>query len=290
MRNILLIFFISSFFNVIHAVEYYGVSVGEFSGSGVEGEVYLINSTHLQIIDFRATRPSLPPIPFAFISASNEKSAPQIYQYHSSQNSEWIQKLVSLGGEHHKTHTRLIVKMTGSAAQWKQFAVVDFNGNVLSSVTLNQKPPQPFCCFESEPDMGLFGEYGIISDPIEVLDSRTLRIPKFSYKASQTPDGYFFAGAGTEIDQKTGKKAVIVGRDSTLNTCPMLRDITDQSMTIRLDRTQTIYDIEWISVFCYKYSHDFGHLDMGLVENEEQVPPYIPDVRTSEPSHFVQRC
>ncbi|EFO99391.1 hypothetical protein CRE_22290 [Caenorhabditis remanei] len=278
------------FSDVINGIEYFGVSVGEFGGSGVDGEVFLVNSTHLQILGFRVGKPNLPPIPFAFISASNEKSTPKIYQYHSSPNGEWLENLVSLGSEQHKTHTRLIVKMTGSAAQWKQFAVVDNSGNIIASVNLNKKSPQPFCCFESEPDMGLFGEYGIISDPIEVIDSRTLRIPRFSYKASQTPDGYFFAGAGTDIDQKTGKKAMIVGRDSTLNACPMLKDITDQTMTVRLDRSQTIYDIEWISVFCYKYSHDFGHLDMGLVENEEQVPPYIPDVRTSEPPRISQRC
>lgn len=70
----------------------------------------------------------------------------------------------------------------------------------------------------------------------------------------------------------------------------MLKDITDQDIIIRLDQSQTIYDIEWISVFCYKYSHDFGHLDMGLVENEEQVPPYIPDISISEPHVISQNC
>ncbi|ULT84791.1 hypothetical protein L3Y34_013463 [Caenorhabditis briggsae] len=291
-RNGQLLFFacfISSLFDVLHGIEYFGVSVGEFSGTDVEGEVFLVNSTHLQILDFKTNNPNSPPSPFVFISASGEKSKPQIYKYHTSRNTEWIEKLVSLGKEQHKTHTRLIVKMTGSAAQWKKFAVVDLNGKVIGSVDLNQKPPQPFCCFESEPDMGLFGEYGIISDPIEVIDSRTLRIPRFSYKASQTPDGYFFAGAGKDIDTKTGKKAVIVGKDLSVNTCPMLKDITDETMIVRLDPSQTIYDIEWISVFCYKYSHDFGHLDIGLVENEEQVPPYIPDLRSSEPS-AIQKC
>lgn len=117
---------------------------------------------------------------------------------------------MSLSHEQHQIDTRLIVKMTGSAAQWKQFAVVDSNGvsvgnrdaafffwiimfqNTLASVNMNQKPSAPFCCFESEADMGLFGEYGIISDPIEVIDSRTLKIPKFSYKASQTPGTAFY--------------------------------------------------------------------------------------------------
>lgn len=109
---------------------------------------------------------------------------------------------VSLNSDEHKTPSRLVVKLTGSAAQWKQFAIVDMNGvsvviyvkktslffqSVLSSVNLDKKPPQPFCCFEREEDMGLFGEYGIISDPIEVIDSRTLKVPKFSYKASETP-------------------------------------------------------------------------------------------------------
>ncbi|CAB16924.1 DM13 domain-containing protein [Caenorhabditis elegans] len=282
--------FIISYSGVIRAIEYNGVSLGEFSESDVEGEVFLVNSTHLQIVNFRTTKTNLPPIPFAFISSNNQKSTPKIYRHFSSQNGEWLSKLVSLSHEQHQIDTRLIVKMTGSAAQWKQFAVVDSNGNTLASVNMNQKPSAPFCCFESEADMGLFGEYGIISDPIEVIDSRTLKIPKFSYKASQTPDGYFFAGAGSEIDQKSGKKAAILRSDQTLNYCPMLKDITDQDIIIRLDQSQTIYDIEWISVFCYKYSHDFGHLDMGLVENEEQVPPYIPDISISEPHVISQNC
>uniref|UniRef100_A0A1I7V3P3 DM13 domain-containing protein n=1 Tax=Caenorhabditis tropicalis TaxID=1561998 RepID=A0A1I7V3P3_9PELO len=180
--------------------------------------------------------------------------------------------------------------MTGSAAQWKQLAVVNPNGDTLSFVNLNLKPPQPFCCFESESDLGLFGEHGIVSDPIEVIDSRTLRIPKFSFKASQTSDSYFFAGAGTEINKNSGIKAFIIGRDSTPDSCPMRKDLTDQTMTVRLDQSQTIYDIEWISVFSYKNSHDFGHLDIGLVENEEQVPPFIPDVRTSEPPRSARNC
>lgn len=288
MRNTIFHFLsIASFFGWIRAIEYNGVSVGDFAGGGVEGEVFLVNSTHLQIIDFKMSKPSSNP--FVLIS-DKQKSVPQIYQYHSSRTGDWLQALVSFGGEQQKTHTRLIVRMTGSAAQWKQFDVVDSNGKTIASVNLNQKPPQPFCCFESESDMGLFGEYGIISDPIEVLDSRTLRIPRFSYKASQTPDGYFFAGTGAEINQNSGIKASIVEKDSSLNSCPMLKDITDQHMIVRLDRSQTIYDIEWISVFCYKYSHDFGHLDIGLVENEEQVPPYIPDIRTSPPQRVTQNC
>lgn len=69
----------------------------------------------------------------------------------------------------------------------------------------------------------------------------------------------------------------------------MLQDITDRDMIVRLAENQTIYDIEWISVFCYKYSHDFGHLDIGLVENEEQVPPFIPEIRSSEPPRYTKK-
>ncbi|CAI2358077.1 unnamed protein product [Caenorhabditis sp. 36 PRJEB53466] len=288
MWNIL--FYITYFFGVIRAFEYYGVSVGTFSGAGVQGEVFLVNETHLQIVDFRATSLNLPPIPFILISGNNQRTTPKVYQYLHSPNGEWLQKLVSMGNEH-KTHSRLVLKMnSGSAAQWKQLAVVDVNGSILSSVILDKKPPQPFCCFEREPDMGMFGEYGIISDPVEVLDSKTLRVPRFSYKASQTPDGYFFAGSGSEIDTNSGKRALIVGKDSPSNICPMLQDITDRDMIVRLGENQTVYDIEWLSVFCYKYSHDFGHLDLGLVENEEQVPPFIPDVRSEPPTGVRRSC
>uniref|UniRef100_A0A8R1DMP4 DM13 domain-containing protein n=1 Tax=Caenorhabditis japonica TaxID=281687 RepID=A0A8R1DMP4_CAEJA len=286
MRNV--IFFPIFLLGSVRAVDYYGVSVGELSGSGTEGEVFLVNSTHLQILDFKSENSNLPPVPFVLISSTGQKSVPKIYKYEYSPNGEWLKKLVSLG-EDHKTYTRLVVKMTGSAAQWKQFAVVDSNGSILSSVNLDKKPPQPFCCFEREADMGLFGEYGIISDPIEVLDSKTLKVPRFSYKASQTPDGYFFAGTGSEIETKSGKKLAVIGKDTVDNICPMLQDISDRDMIIRLAENQTIYDIEWLSVFCVKYSHDFGHLDLGLVDNEEQVPPYMPEMRSAEPTKSVQK-
>ncbi|CAD6188929.1 unnamed protein product [Caenorhabditis auriculariae] len=161
--------------------------------------------------------------------------------------------------------------------------LIGFSVETLSAVSIDKEVPKPYCCFEKEPGLGLHGEYGIASDPIEVLDSKTLSIAGFSYKASRTPDGWFFAGQGDQIDQMTGKKALIVGKDEPHKHCAMKEDISNQDFIIRLAGNQTIYDIEWLSVFCYRFSHDFGHIELGLVEDEYLVPPFIPEVRESAP-------
>lgn len=49
---------LSFFTEFVRAFDYFGVSVGSFEGSDVEGEVFLVNSTHLQILDFSAGKAS----------------------------------------------------------------------------------------------------------------------------------------------------------------------------------------------------------------------------------------
>ncbi|CAB3401033.1 unnamed protein product [Caenorhabditis bovis] len=269
-------------------IEYYGNYIGSISTNGIEAEVYLVNTSHIQVVNFRTKTGELAPLPFATLDQFGKPTlASNVYQYLESPAGDWLLKLSSLGNR--RSGVRFVLELPGSAAQWKQFAVIGTNGRTIASINIDKPAPKPFCCFERESDIGLFGEYGIFSEPIEVLDSKTLRIPNFSYKASETPDGYFFAGIGPTIDTTSGKKAMIVGRDTPNRICAMHQNIVDQHMVVRLAEGQTIYDIEWLSVFCYQYSHDFGHLDLGLVEDEELVPPFMPDIRASPPPSLPQQ-
>ncbi|ETN70172.1 hypothetical protein NECAME_04993 [Necator americanus] len=65
--------------------------------------------------------------------------------------------------------------------------------------------------------------------------------------------------------------------------CSINEDWTNQDITVRLVEGQTVYDIEWISVFCYNYSVDFAHLPVNLTKNVNFVPAYLPEFRKTAP-------
>lgn len=66
--------------------------------------------------------------------------------------------------------------------------------------------------------------------------------------------------------------------------CPLKEDYSDgNNLTVRLPGNQTIYDINYISIFCYEYAVDFGHIYFNLSPKDVKVPPYIPPIREEPP-------
>lgn len=66
---------------------------------------------------------------------------------------------------------------------------------------LKGEPPKRFCCISNpeDPVNGLIPlEYGTQSKPIQVLDSKTLRIPKFIFDGSKPP-GEFVCNFSIQI-------------------------------------------------------------------------------------------
>uniref|UniRef100_A0A183D5J6 DM13 domain-containing protein n=1 Tax=Gongylonema pulchrum TaxID=637853 RepID=A0A183D5J6_9BILA len=59
--------------------------------------------------------------------------------------------------------------------------------------------------------------------------------------------------------------------------------IGNSDLVVRLAHPQTVYDINYISVFCYEYAADFGHIYFSLPRDHIFVPPYIPPVRDEPP-------
>ena len=47
----------------------------------------------------------------------------------------------------------------------------------------------------------------------------------------------------------------------------------------RLGGGQTIYDVDYLSLFCYQYDVDFGHIRFKFNEKEQPLPAHIPPVR-----------
>uniref|UniRef100_A0A914ZF09 DM13 domain-containing protein n=1 Tax=Parascaris univalens TaxID=6257 RepID=A0A914ZF09_PARUN len=152
----------------------------------------------------------------------------------------------------------------------------------LSAVNLNKDAPKPYCCISDENDArrGLVGFfYEVSSGPIIVLDSKTFLIPNFRFQGSIPPDGWIFSGKG-DIDKATGKIAYVIGRDTAERHCPLREDYDGRKeLIVRLANDQTVYDINYISVFCYEFAVDFGHVVFDMRALQVAVPAYIPPVQ-----------
>uniref|UniRef100_A0A914V472 DM13 domain-containing protein n=1 Tax=Plectus sambesii TaxID=2011161 RepID=A0A914V472_9BILA len=157
----------------------------------------------------------------------------------------------------------------------------------LSAVNVNDKTaPEPFCCITDagNPSKGIVGAwYNAGAGPIRVLDAKTLVLPQFTFEGTKPPDGWIYAGRG-KVDKDSGKKALVVGRDSSALHCPLREDWTGrQDLTVELGDGQTVYDINYLSVYCFAVGVNFGHVPVNLTPQRNPVPPSIPPVRDGPP-------
>jgi hypothetical protein len=53
---------------------------------------------------------------------------------------------------------------------------------------------------------------------------------------------------------------------------PITRKYNGEDITIKLPGDLTVYDIKWLSMWCVKYSVEFGHVD---IPQDLNVPPYF---------------
>ena len=63
----------------------------------------------------------------------------------------------------------------------------------------------------------------------------------------------------------------------------MRDDIHNQVVTIELPEDQTVYTINYLSVYCYAVGVDFGHMEVAVDPSRTPVPPALPAVRTQAP-------
>lgn len=157
----------------------------------------------------------------------------------------------------------------------------------MATVRLDKKViPSKYCCI-SDPEnssKGLVGFfYNVSSAPLIIHDAKTLVVPQFSFEGFKPPDGWIYAGKG-QVDKSSGRKAFIVGRDTPQHHCALKTNyLGNTDLIIRLAKEQTVYDINYISVFCYEYGVDFGHIYFDLFPEQIIVPPYIPPIQSKLP-------
>ncbi|CAH1121732.1 unnamed protein product [Ceutorhynchus assimilis] len=115
--------------------------------------------------------------------------------------------------------------------------------------------------------------HGLRSDNISILDAKTFYIPNLHYDGAG-PDAYFWVGNGTE-PTAFGYKV-----PNELGSLEPLRGYLGEDIEIQLPGTLTVYDIDWLAVWCVQFRHNFGHV---MIPKDLDVPPALGQTKISPP-------
>ncbi|XP_015597232.1 protein Skeletor, isoforms B/C isoform X2 [Cephus cinctus] len=107
--------------------------------------------------------------------------------------------------------------------------------------------------------------HGLRSENITILDSKTFYIPNLHYDGAG-PDAYFWVGTGPE-PTSLGTKV-----PNEMGSLEPLRGYQGEDIEIVLPDNLTVYDIQWLAVWCVQYRHNFGHV---LIPKDLDVPPAL---------------
>lgn len=107
--------------------------------------------------------------------------------------------------------------------------------------------------------------HGLRSSNISILDAKTFYIPNLHYDGAG-PDAYFWVGNGSEPNV-LGKKV-----PNEMGSLEPLRGYQGEDIEIQLPDGLTVYDIDWLSVWCVKYKHNFGHV---FIPKDLDIPPAL---------------
>ncbi|XP_076177973.1 protein Skeletor, isoforms B/C isoform X2 [Ptiloglossa arizonensis] len=107
--------------------------------------------------------------------------------------------------------------------------------------------------------------HGLRSGNITILDSKTFYIPNLHYDGAG-PDTYFWVGNDSEPNT-FGTKV-----PNEKRSLAPLREYQGEDIEIVLPGNLTVYDINWLSVWCVAYKHNFGHV---FIPKDLDVPPAL---------------
>nr|CAI5861596.1 unnamed protein product [Callosobruchus analis] len=115
--------------------------------------------------------------------------------------------------------------------------------------------------------------HGLRSDNISILDAKTFYIPNLHYDGSG-PDAYFWVGNGSE-PTSFGIKV-----PNEMGSLDPLRSYQGEDIEIQLPGSLTVYDIDWLAVWCVQHRLNFGHV---LIPKDLDVPPALGQTKISPP-------
>ncbi|XP_030369637.1 protein Skeletor, isoforms B/C isoform X2 [Scaptodrosophila lebanonensis] len=257
---------------------YYGRYIGQFSNfaHGIKGSIYAVDESTLFVKSFaydgtgpdaffwvgKTARPSpdgyIIPYPEEYMGID-----PPILQAHN--NTDIILRLPM--GKRIKDIRWLSV--------WCRRFTVDF-GEVFIPAGLDVPKPRVLPEFKRL-------AHGLRSSNISVLDAKTFYIPNLHYDGAG-PDAYFWVGNGSEPNIMGIKVPNEIG------SLEPLRGYQGEDIEIQLPGTLTVYNIDWLSVWCVEYRHNFGHV---FIPKDLDVPPALGQTKittTTTPRPVYSNC
>ncbi|KAF4533163.1 hypothetical protein B566_EDAN001705 [Ephemera danica] len=127
--------------------------------------------------------------------------------------------------------------------------------------------------------------HGLRSGNISILDAKTFYIPNLHYDGAG-PDAYFWVGNGTEpgplgmkVPNERGRQDI----DDILYvfSLEVLRGYQGEDIEIQLPGNRTVYDIDWLAIWCVRYRHNFGHV---MIPKDLDVPPALGQTKITTTS------
>ncbi|KAL6423014.1 hypothetical protein ACFW04_010477 [Cataglyphis niger] len=107
--------------------------------------------------------------------------------------------------------------------------------------------------------------HNVSSEPIVILDSKTISIPQFIYDG-QGADTYFWVGLGPQPSSKGQKVPDEYGYMNSLRT------YNNEDIILELPGDMTVFNIDWLSVFDVKTKSNYGSV---IIPDGLNVPPSL---------------
>jgi len=131
-----------------------------------------------------------------------------------------------------------------------------------------------------------------VSGEVYALDEKTLMIQNFNYDGAG-PDAFFWVGVdGTPANTNEDKTAILAHpfkgknyeyRDSA---APILGAAANEAVTLILPENMKVSDIKWLSVWCRKFTVDFGNVmfptDLKIPGASELPSPIVPPSKDAD--------
>ncbi|XP_063880815.1 protein Skeletor, isoforms B/C-like [Scylla paramamosain] len=140
---------------------------------------------------------------------------------------------------------------------WCRAYSIDF-GHTMVSKNLDYPRPQKI---DALPTF----QHGLSSDRVVVVDAQTFLVPNFNYDGLG-PDAYFWVGKGSRPDNNG-----IVVPDENGSEEP-LKKYSGKTIVITLPGELTVFDVDYLGVWCRAFSANFGHI---LLPSSLNVPPSL---------------
>jgi len=237
------------------ANDYYGTYIADFKTRehDVRGEVYAVDSRTLFIKGF--TYDGQGPDAYFFVG---ERGRPSERGFRIANEKGSMTKL----GRYQRED--IVLTLPGGKTLkdirwlsiWCESFGVNF-GDILINSRLNYPRPQKISAFN--------GIHEVASDKIVIVDAQTFLIPNFTYDG-QAPDAHFWVGTG----DRPGPEGTFVSDEN--GSKEPLRRYSEKTLVIVLPGDLTVFDIDWLSVWCIAFFVDFGSIRIPRSLN---VPPSL---------------